>query len=163
MKKLLIVLMLLPLLCGCGEKTYETMGDIYAPETEAPKKIALSLPETAAAQTVGGAGGTIYFCDGYTVTVETFPGGDLGRTVTALTGYPADKVTLLRRDQGGVKGYRCVWSCLGEGGEQMASACILDGGAYHYAVTVMTGAEEMGQWAETFGEILSSVSFHIGQ
>ena len=161
MKKLFLILAMLCLLTACaGEKTLETVEDVYAPQETDPKLVHLTLPEEAAAQTLSSAAGQLYLCNGFTVTVQTFRGGDLNRTVKETTGYTLDRLTLMETAKDSVTCYRLSWVSLGEGGDQAARTLILDDGCYHYAVTVMAPAENAGALTDTWQEIFASVSLY---
>ena len=159
MKKLMCILVMLCLLTGCGsEKVLETVEDVYSPQEIAPMELSLTLPEGASVMTLSSQMERLYLCDGFTVTVQTLQGGDLNRTVKETTGYEADRLTLIATEKGEIACYRFSWASLGEGGDQVARTLILDDGCYHYAVTVMAPAEKAGALADTWQEILSSVS-----
>ncbi len=159
MKKLLCIFAMLCLLTACGgEKTLETVEDVYAPQETAPMELSLTLPKEATVQTLSSSAGRLYLCDGFTVTVQTFQGGDLNRTVKETTGYTLDRLTLMETEKENIACYRLSWVSLGEGGDQAARTLILDDGLYHYAVTVMASAEISGTLADTWQEIFASVS-----
>ncbi len=158
MKKAGILLALLLLLTGCGgREAFETVEDVYAPQTETAKKLTLTLPDDAAVTTLSGSGGTLYLCDGFTVAVETHAGGDLNRTIKNITGYARDRLTVIRRDKDGITAYRCVWTSAGEGGDQVGRCLILDDGAFHYAVTVMADAADSTEIEEAARALFASV------
>lgn len=161
MKKWWICLPLLLVLSGCGTpKDYETMADQYLePEPPAAAAVRVQLPEDASVMTISeDTAGTIYLCDCYSVTVQTLASGDLDATLRSVTGYGAGQLQLYKLEQEGLKRYECVWAAAGEGGDQVGKAVILDDGSYHYAVTVFAPAEQAGELAETWHEILGSVS-----
>ena len=159
MKKWTVLLVLLLFLTGCGgEKDFETVGDVYAPETLTPRQVMLTLPDDAAAQTISSDDGRLYLCDGYTVTVQTLQGGDLEKTVREVTGFSPDRLTLLETEKDGFSCYSCVWSAAGEGGDQIARTVILDDGNFHYAVTAMADSTSAGQLSDTWLALFRSVS-----
>ena len=159
MKKLSILCVLLLLLSGCGGKgAFETVEDVYAPMAETPKKISVQLPSSAAVTTVAGSAGTLYLCDGFTLSVETLTGGDLQKTVKSVTGFSFDRLTVMEREKDGITAYRCVWTAAGEGGDQVARSLILDDGVFHYAVTVMAPAENGASLESAWQDIFSSVT-----
>lgn len=162
MKKLTVLCVLLFLLTGCGGgEVFETVEDVYAPVAQTPQKISVQLPSDAAVTTLSGSGGTLYLCDGFTVSVETLP-GDFGRTVETVTGFTPDRLTLIEREKDGITTYRCVWTAAGEGGDQVAKTLILDDGIFHYAVTVMASAENSADFEDTWQEIFQSVNLRTG-
>lgn len=161
MKKLLLIFGMLCLLTGCtGEGILETVEDVYAPQKTVPMAVSLTLPEEAAMQTLSSSAGALYLCDGFTVTVQTFQGGDLNRTVKETTGYTLDRLTLMETAKDSATCYRLSWVSLGEGGDQAARTMILDDGVYHYAVTVMAPAETAGALTDLWQEIFTSVRLH---
>ncbi len=161
MKKLLTIFALVLLLSGCGaQETFETLGDVYAPQENPAKKVAVQLPENALSQTISGTEGKLYLCDGYTVAVQTLPGGDVSRTVREISGYDRDKLSLVETKKDSVTTFHLAWSSAGEGGDQISRAVILDDGSYHYAVTVMAASRDAGALSETVQEILRSVTLH---
>lgn len=160
MKKVLAMAALLFLLSGCSQPVFETIGapDIPA-DTPAAAEILLTLPREASAMTMEGENaGTIYFCDGYTVGVQTLSGGDLDATLRQITGFSRDALTVMQTQLTSVKRYESVWSAAGEGEDQVGRVVILDDGNYHYAVSVMANYSAAGSLAATWQEILSSVS-----
>ena len=102
--------------------------------------------------------GTLYLCDGYSVAVQTLPAGNLDATVREVTGYGRDKVQLWQQKEGEHSRYNCVWASAGEGGDQMCKATILDDGNYHYVLSVMAAAEDAGDLAETWQQLMDSFS-----
>ena len=159
MKKWTVLLVLLLFLTGCsGEKDFETVGDVYAPETLTPRQVMLILPDDAAAQTISSDEGRLYLCDGYTVTVQTLQGGELEKTVREVTGFSPDRLTLLETEKDGFSCYSCVWSAAGEGGDQIVRTVILDDGNFHYAVTAMADSTSAGQLSDTWLALFRSVS-----
>ena len=158
MKKWTVLFLLLLLLTGCaGQGDFETVGDVYAPELLTPKRVVLTLPSDAAVQTLSGDGGRLYLCDGYTVSVQTVEGGNLEETLRQVTGFSADRLTLLETERDGLRSYSCVWTAAGEGGDQIARTVILDDGNFHYAVTAMAPSESAGALSNTWQEIFQSV------
>lgn len=145
MKKCCLLLMIMLLLTGCKEHMdFETMSDVYQ-QTAVARNILLTLPESAAMPVSTHADGTLYICDDYSISIQTMAGGDLNRTLKAVTGYTADKLQLLQQKQGGLIRYDCAWSCAGEGGDTVCRGVVLDDGYYHYVLTVLMDAEKAGQ------------------
>ena len=161
MKKCLTVVMLALLLAGCSEpKTFETMSDVYyEPETPVAAQISLTLPEDAAVSVMKNPlTGSIYLCDGYSVTVQTVSAGDLDATLRDTTGFPRENLLVMEREDGANRRYECVWAAAGEGEDQVGRAVVLDDGNYHYVLTVMAGADRAGDLAETWQQIIDSFS-----
>lgn len=159
MRKLLIVIAAGLLLSGCtatGEM--ETVNDGYDFSPPAVSySLQLTLPEGASTEAMTGETGTLYFCDQFTVSVQKFPGGDLNRTLSEVTGMGRERLSVLKTEKGGVSHYRIAWSAAGEGTQQSCSALILDDGEYHHAVTVMADYGSAGSLQNQWNSILDSV------
>ncbi len=159
--KIFLCVLLALLLTGCTQpKDFETMSDSYMePELPLAQKVSFQLPEDAAKAVLESAGtGTLYLCDGYSVTVQTLPAGNLDATLREVTGYGRDKVQLWERKEGEISRFSCVWASAGEGGDQMGKATILDDGNYHYVLSVMAAAEDAGELSETWEQLMESFS-----
>lgn len=159
--KIFLCMVLAMLLTGCAQpKDFETMSDAYMePELPLAQRVDFQLPEDAAKAVLEAAGtGTLYLCDGYSVAVQTLPAGNLDATVREVTGYGRDKVQLWQQKEGEYSRYNCVWASAGEGGDQMCKATILDDGNYHYVLSVMAAAEDAGDLAETWQQLMDSFS-----
>ena len=116
----------------------------------------VNLPD-GAVTTTGQIGETLYECDGYTVVLQTLEGGDLNRTVQAVTGYPADRLQLIQWSKDGVKRYDGVFTAAGEESLQVGRTCILDDGGYHYALTTLASEELSGQLQEQWKELYATL------
>lgn len=159
MKKCWIIALALILLTGCGaQQTFETVTDDYAVSAAAPAcKIGLSLPEEAAQTALHSQQeGSLYFCEDYTVAVQTLDGSDLDSTLRSVTGYGKDDLSLITTRRRGTDCYECVWTAAGETSQQVGRTVILDDGSYHYTVTVMADAEKAGQLRKTWDSLLGS-------
>lgn len=161
MKRWFAFVMVAALLCGCGaQPTFETVDDqdsLVASATT--RQILLDLPKEAATPTLESAtGDKAYLCNGYTLTVHTLAGGDLDKTLSAITGYTQAELHPIRTKTANATRYDVVWTAAGEGGDQIARAVILDDGQSHYAVTVMADADQGGQLMETWKNVLGSVA-----
>lgn len=145
MKKCWLLLMIMLILTGCkGNVEFETIADGYEQQLTA-RTIQLTLPESAAVPVSSHADGVLYICDGYSVSLQTLPGGDLSRTLQTSTGHTAQQLQLMQQKQGDLLRYDCVWSCAGEGGDMVCRGVILDDGCYHYVLTVLMDAHQAGQ------------------
>lgn len=162
MKKIIIAATLLLLLSGCSQPTFETLQDLgIQTDTSVASQILLTLPEEASAAVMESQdAGKMYLCDGYTVSVQTLPGGDLNRTLRQVTGFSRDGLTLMQTQQGDYTRYETVWSAAGEGEDQVGRVVILDDGSYHYTVSVMAPYTAAGDLAATWQQILGSVSLN---
>ena len=161
MKKWIVFIFAAALLCGCGvQPTFETVDDQDLLVVSAPvREVKLNLPAEAAKPAMQtDDGDSLYLCNGYTLTVQTLDGGDLGRTLRQVTGYWQEELQPLRTKFSGATRYDLTWSAAGEGGDQVARAVILDDGQYHYAVCVMAEADMAGQLQNTWQDLLGSVT-----
>ena len=165
MKKLWIVIAVALLAAGCsGPSGYETVEDVYAEQTlPAPQQVSVLLPADASVQTMEKDGETLYLCDGYSVILQTMESGDLDATLRTVTGYEREKLSVMEIEGEALDRYECIWLAAGEGGDQMGRAVILDDGNYHYTVSLLADAEQVGALAETWQDILSSINLNIGQ
>ena len=164
MRKFWIWLLLPVLLVGCGQpEDFETMTDTYwTPEPNPAQPVSLVLPPEAGVMTMETEDGNcLYVCDGYTVAVQTFQGGDLQETLRSITGFAGDMLPVMSWQQGELTRHECVWTAAGEGGDQVCRTMILDAGDWHYTLTVMADAADAGSLRETWQEILDS--FHLGR
>lgn len=157
MKKLL-VLMLMLLLCGCGaEETFETVADEMVLQVLAqPREILLTLPEETMLPAMKSDGGTIYFCDGYDVTVQTLASGDLDATIRQISGFAGEELTVMETACGGFDCYEFVWTAATDFGEQVGRAMILDDGSYHYVLTAMAPAEKAANYQEIWNGLFET-------
>ena len=156
MKKYCLILALLMLLTGCSAaETYETLGDIdMTPVLQEERNVVVTVEEGA--QQIRGESGTIYLCDGYTVTVEVLTGGNISATFQSLTGFGVDDLTVIETSVGDVGRFECVWTAAGEGGDSIGRAAVLDDGAYHYCITVQSAANDAAALQMTWQEIFDS-------
>lgn len=159
MKKLWILGFTILLLTGCGSQTvFETVEDVMVqPAAGIIRQIGIDLPPEAAVTVMQNeAGESLYLCDGYTLTVQTLPGGDLDRTLRTLTGFGTDSLSPMQTRQGDVKRSECVWSAAGEGELQVGRLAVLDDGNYHYAISVMASQSAAGELADTWQALFDS-------
>lgn len=159
MRMCTLVLMMALMLMGCkAQDTFETVADTPAVQVLAPMQSAIyTLPQEASLAVMGSEEtGSVYLCDGYTVTVQTFPGGDLNRTICDTTGFSADDLTLMRTQQEGYDRVECVWSAASEEGEQLGRMKLLDDGSYHYVITCMASAADVPELQPVWQELFDS-------
>lgn len=160
MKKCCVVVLLALLLTGCGSKeTFETVNDeLVEPVMGSAAELSVELPPSAAAQAIQSEdGGKLYFCDGYVLTVQTLDGGDMERTAKALCGYGTGSLDIMETATGSLRRRDWVWSSVGEGGDSIGRATVLDDGQFHYCVTVMADAEVVGALDREWNAVFSSV------
>ena len=159
MRKIWIVLVLALMLTACGEEpVFEEIRDVHQVMAPQPGLVELELPPEAALLTMESDAGQLYFCDGYTLTVQTLAGGDLDRSLRTLTGFGWDQLTLLETEREGVRRIECIWTGAGEGGDQVGRLLLLDDGNFHYGVTVMADAALAGELRLLWDSVLDSVS-----
>lgn len=160
MKKCWLLFLAVVMISGCADQeVFEQVEDVYQVMAPQAAVLYVQLPEEAAVTAMGsGQENAIYFCDGYTLTVQTLAGGDLDRTLRQVTGYAAERLTLLQTGTGETERYECAWTSAGEGGDQVGRLVLLDDGANHYAVTVMAPAETAGELSLTWDTVLDSVT-----
>lgn len=147
------------MLTGCQRVgTLETVTDTWdAPQKPEPQALALELPKNAAVATLTAEDtGTLYFCDGYTVAVQTMPAGDLDGTLREITGYSRENLKIMETCSGECTRYDFVWSCAGETGDQVCRGAVLSDGNYHYTMTAMTDENSAGALNQTMQELFSS-------
>ncbi len=158
MKKLWILLLAL-CLTGCGKPVYETIGDVSAvPVSGTCQQVLVELPEEAAAPVATQEpGGKVYDCGNYTITVQTLESGDLDKTLRTLTGYPRQQLQVIKTLKEKLSRYDTVFTAAGEEALQVGRVCILDDGAYHYAVTALAPEEMAGQLRTQWDTLFSTV------
>ena len=157
--KIVLALILSLLLCGCrAEPTWEAVEDIQPIEPVAEEQyLHVMLPESTATPTFqDDTAGEIYLCDGYTITKQTLPSGDLSKTVELVSGMEKDQLQLMQTTQADLTRYDFVWTTATEEGLQVGRACILDDGNFHYVVSAMAGEEKAGQLRNTWQQIFDS-------
>lgn len=159
MKIFVTILACLVLLAGCGgEPVLETVADelVQPVMTEAYCPI-FTLPKEAAVTTMESVdAGTLYFCDGYTVTLRTLPAGDLNKTIMDATGFSGENLTLVKTSTEGFDRVQCVWSTASEEGEQVGRLTLLDDGVRHHVLTCMTSAEDASALASQVQQLMDS-------
>jgi hypothetical protein len=163
MKKMLLLVTAMLLLAGCSLQTFETVDDLNdVPAMAKPATLLLDLPEEAAKPAMEGSSGTLYFCGDYDIMVEIMPSGDLNKTIQTLTGFDADELNLMQTVRCAADCYEGAWSAAGETGDQVGRVLVLDDSNFHYCVSVMAAAEDAGNCADDWNEILDSVALAEG-
>ena len=159
MKKLLMVFALIFVLCGCNSaQEFETVTDTWEdPVQAAAGELRFAIPSDAALEVFEGDGACkLYLCDGYDLVMQTLDAGELERTLSQISGYPADKLTVIETLQQTLKRFDCIWSSSGELGDQLVRAAILDDGNYHYVLMAMADASRTAELQETWQSIFDS-------
>ena len=162
MKKWFLYVLAAVLLCGCGaQPVFETVDDddsLFVSATV--RQIQLTLPREAAKPAMQtDTGDSLYLCDGYTLQVQTFSGGDMDRTLRQLTGYCTDQLQPIRTKTAEATRYDLTWISAGEGGDQVGRAVVLDDGLNHSTVSVMAEAAKAGRLQKTWQSLMNSVGF----
>ena len=160
MKKLLLLVLILLMLTGCAaQPTFETVDDLpVSGQSAVAKELLLSIPKEAASPTMEGTDGAcLYDCGEYTITTQVLSAGNLDGTLQTITGFTGANLSHMKTKQQSLDRYDCVWTAVGEGGDVVGRAVVLDDGAYHYAVTVMADAEYAGELLGQWNTLLRSV------
>lgn len=157
---LVLIIVLSMVLPGCGAaETFETLGEISFPDTPGVhRNISFSVPKEAAAPVVQGEKGQLYVCEGYELWSQTLPGGDIARTVKAVSGYDREELTVLQQQAEGVKRYDFAWTSAGEQGALIGRAAVLDDGNYHYVLAAMCDALDAGELRGSWDTVFQSFS-----
>lgn len=158
MKWLCLFGILAMLLSGCSvADTFETVADDPSELTFAQqKKVVAAIPEdTYAMQSTSG---TLYFCDGYEFSLEVLSGGDLNATVETLSGFSVSDLTVMETAAADAVRFEFVWTSVGDEGERVNRAVIMDDGAYHYCLSLSTEADNISMCQETWQNIIESFS-----
>lgn len=160
MKKCWVLVLFAVLLTGCSAaETFETVDDELLQQVLAPVgELTMAFPEDAALEVMENGEGTLYLCRDYTMTVQTLPSGDLKETVRSISGFDPDDLTIMQTTAENVKRYDWVWTAVGEGGDQICRAAVLDDGNYHYCVTAMAQAQTAGTLGEEWSAIFASLA-----
>lgn len=160
MKKWWVLLCCSLFLTGCATQTFETMNDeLLQPVMAEVGEISLSLPPEASTQTMlGSDSDKLYFCDGYTAAVQIMDRGDLDKTSRRLCGFGVDSLNILQTASNGQKRYDWVWTSVGEGGDAVGRAAVIDDGKYHYCVSLLADASMTGELENQWSKILNSFS-----
>lgn len=158
MKKLLLLLVMVLCLAGCGEaEVFETVeDDVILSVMAQPREISITLPEDTVLPAMETDSGTLYMCKDFDVMVQTLDGGDLEGTICSISGYSSDDLTVIETRSGELKSYEFVWTAVGETEEQVCRCTILDDGNYHYVLTAMTDADMVSEYQEIWNGMFES-------
>lgn len=158
MIKIVLISVLLVFLTACGApESFETVTDQLEVLPPALKlQPVVDLPGEEIRAVFGQEDLQMYFCEDYTLSIETRLSGDLQQTLLDTTGFSPEQLQLLETGYNGVKRYTGVWSGTGEQGDEINRVCILDDGSYHYILIATApagsaGALSAGQWQQVFG------------
>lgn len=161
MKRIVMGLMLALLLTGCGAKeTLETVADDIPlqPVLGTPAEISVRLPDNAVAPVLESDTEQVYLSEDYEIVVETRSSGDLSGTITALTGFDPEQLTVMHTQPEGVDRYEFVWVSAGESGDRLGRAVVLDDGSYHYCLSVLRDAQNQNKTQVVWSDVFSSFS-----
>lgn len=159
MKKVAIALLAALLLSGCGAKeTLETISDDIQPVLAEPAQISVRLPDNAVSPVLESDSEQVYFSEDYEISIETRASGDLGGTITALTGFDPEQLTVMHTEPDGIDRYEFVWASAGEKGDRLGRAVVLDDGSYHYCMSVLRDAESPRKTQVVWSDVFSSFS-----
>ena len=161
MKKIAMVLLLPLLLSGCGAReTLETVADDIPlqPVLAQPAEISVRLPANAVSPVLESDSEQVYLCEDYEISIETRSSGDLAGTITALTGFDPEQLTVMHTATDGVDRYEFVWASAGEKGDRLGRAVVLDDGSYHYCMSVLRDAENPKKSQVVWSDVFSSFS-----
>ena len=163
MKKWLCLLVMMFLLTGCGtQEIFETITDEAVESVmAAPRQILVDLPGDVLAPVLKTEGEQVYLCQDYEIIIETRSAGDLPATVEAISGFSPDEVTMVTSTQENQERHEFVWACVGEAGDRIGRAVILDDGSYHYCMSVLRDAESQKVTQISWDDVFSS--FRIAQ
>ena len=147
MKKRVWIALAALFLTGCGtEETLETISDdLIQPVAAEVREVYVALPPEAVTPVLEGEGECMYICGDYEIYQQTLSAGDLTATVQSISGYSPEDLTVMETIQGDCKRYDLVWASVGELGDRVGKACILDDGNYHYCLSVMGDADTAGE------------------
>lgn len=155
MRKMLILVMVFSL-CGCAAKpVYETVTDgIWVQSAAVPGQVELELPEYAQMEVLADDSGCVYSYGSREVRVQVLPSGDTQATLATVSGYGADRLTVLASLDARKE---AAWVTAGETGLQTARTAIWDDGSYHYCVSLLLPEAEGAALETEFASVARSV------
>lgn len=158
MKKWIAIGLCAFLLTGCAASTFETLGDIPHQQVAAPsaKKVVLSLPENAVQAVWGSEEDIMYVCGDYTLHLQTMDAGDVKGSISRLSGFDPENLTVVESRCGDHDRYEWVWTAAADGGDVICRCALLDDGNFHYAITVTADASAAGQLSQQWNDLLST-------
>lgn len=143
------------LLCGCAARpVWETVDDLEPAAAESACEIVVSLPEQAV-EVASRAGETLYEAGELEVMTTSFVAADLDAAVKALSGYAADRLTIIRTERDGLPEYRFAWYSETEQGGRLYRADLRMDDMQCYAV-VCSAPETDAAFADRCSEVFSS-------
>lgn len=162
MKKILLFVLLPLLLTGCsGEETLESVADeMVLPVMALPGEILVELPGEAAMPAMESDTGRMYLASDYEIYIQTLEAGDLAKTVKTLSGYEKADLTVMETGTEDLRRYEFVWTSMGEDGQRLGRAVVLDDGNYHYTMTVLRDADTTENTQIVWSDVFRS--FNLG-
>lgn len=131
------------LLSGCAaQPVWETVQDTEM-TAEPMYELVVELPE-GAVETASRDGETLYEADGMEITTAVFLAQDEGAAVRALSGYEADRLTIMQTERDGLPEYRFAWVSETEEGGRLSQASLIMDGMQCYAVVCSAPEESSG-------------------
>ena len=143
MKKLWLLLIVMVLLPGCGQTTYEGReAPCGSQSVEAvPGVISICATDDMSMPVMSTQeGNRFYIADHYEVSLQTMAGGDIDETLKSCTGFDRSRLMVIQTQKDGLARYDCAWTSVGEEGQHVGRTTILDDGNFHYVLTI-TGQE----------------------
>lgn len=148
--KWMSLLCLCLLLTGCSVQTaqWETVADLTSVENDPPAySITVGLPEEAVTDKTEGR--CRYETQNYWVETGAFYATDAESAIETLSGFSAEKLTVLKTSRFDLPEYQFAWFCQTEEGGRLCRADLVMDGMTCYAV-VCSVPESAGEepWAE---------------
>ena len=158
MKRMIVLMTLLGLLCGCGAtETYELVTDEPVQQVSAqPRDVHFFLAEETAMPVMETDSGKLYLCGEYDVMSQIFDGGDLARTIRLVSGFSPEDLTVIQTESADIKKTEFVWTSAAEEGHRICRATILDDGNYHYVLSATVPAEKIEEYQEIWNGIFET-------
>ena len=158
MKRMIVLMTLLGLLCGCGAaETYELVTDEPVRQVSAePREMHFFLAEETAMPVMETESGKLYLCGEYDVMSQIFDSGDLARTIRQVSGFSPEDLTVIQTGSEDIKKTEFVWTSAAEEGHRICRATILDDGNYHYVLSATVPAEKIEEYQEIWNGIFES-------
>lgn len=153
LKKLLLPILVLGLLAGCGQKeeaVWETVGDasdIAAAAEEPRYEVHIPMPEDAQ-EVFSQSGESYYEGDGMEFSVEVLTATGLDELLENVTGRSKKELDLVTSSLKGLARYDLTWVACGEEGDETRRCAILDDGMHYYVVTVSLPTEKFSKVRE---------------
>lgn len=158
MKKVLLTMVMCAALAGCAKApVMETIADELVPaEPAAARQVTLELPPEAASPVWETEEGICYRWEDCDILLQTLPAGNLDATVRQISGYSPEQLTVVKSAPSDARRYDLVWSSMGQEGEMVGRAAVLDDGNYHYVLTVLSPAESVQNREEIWETLFQS-------